>query len=440
MPNDELFFIPKGVSTRWASPENVWGQPGGGGRAACGRKGSPYFFIFPGQTIPLAEVVGSSGVIRRIWMTFHDLSPRMLKQLRLEFFWDSATKPAVSVPLGDFFCMGLGRMAAFESAFFSSPEGRSFNCFIPMPFQTGMRVTVTNDGRGVAGMFFYDIDYTLGDDIPPGTPYFHAWYNQQLPTGMRVDYTVLEQVRGRGRYLGASFGVVMDKARYGQSWGGEGEVKFFIDDDDDQPTLCGTGTEDYIGTGWCQGVFSHQYQGCTVADDDKMHLCFYRFHGPDPIYFQNGLRAAIQQIGSWNPALLDFFRRNNITIWRAGAAAQEPAEPVDLNDPWLPPFDLFEREDNWSSCCYFYLDSPTNDLPVLPELRERARSIPDFAVEELDNVPDVNPQVTMLKQYIPRLEALTLEELQGLRAALDAVVRVLSHQQQALRRDEEPPC
>lgn len=436
MHTDWLFHIPKGVSTRWASPENVWGRPGGGGRAAHGRKGSPYFFIRPGQCITLAEASGCSGMIRRVWATFHDFSPRMLKQLRLEFYWDGAQTPAVNVPLGDFFCMGLGRMAAFEGALFSSPEGRSFNCFIPMPFKSGMRVTLTNDGYGIAGMFFYDIDYTLGDDIPADAPYFHAWYNQQLPTRMREDYTVLAHVAGRGRYLGASFGVAMDTARYGESWGGEGEAKFYIDGDGAHPTLCGTGTEDYIGTGWCQGVFSHQYQGCTVADAEKLHLCFYRFHLPDPIYFASSLRATIQQIGSWNPKLIEHFVRNSIDVWRAGAAAREPAQRVDFSAPGLPPFDLFEREDNWSSCCYFYLDSPINDLPPPPAFRERVLSIPDFDMKELENVPDSNPQITLLKQYIPRVEELSLAELQALAGALDAVVRVLGHQQDALRRDE----
>lgn len=33
-------------------------------------------------------------------------------------------------------------------------------------------------------------------------------------------------------------------------WWGEGEFKFFIDDDHHYPTICGTGTEDYFGGAW----------------------------------------------------------------------------------------------------------------------------------------------------------------------------------------------
>jgi D-arabinan exo alpha-(1,3)/(1,5)-arabinofuranosidase (non-reducing end) len=32
---------------------------------------------------------------------------------------------------------------------------------------------------------------------------------------------------------------------------------------------------------------------------------------------------------------------------------------------------LFERQDDWSCCTYFYLDRPDNDLPPLPPLDER---------------------------------------------------------------------
>lgn len=33
-------------------------------------------------------------------------------------------------------------------------------------------------------------------------------------------------------------------------WWGEGEIKFFMDGDQEFPTICGTGTEDYFGGAW----------------------------------------------------------------------------------------------------------------------------------------------------------------------------------------------
>ena len=54
----------------------------------------------------------------------------------------------------------------FESAFFSNPEGRSFNCFIPMPFRGKAVVEVENQSPIDCNSLFFDINYTIGDQLP----------------------------------------------------------------------------------------------------------------------------------------------------------------------------------------------------------------------------------------------------------------------------------
>ena len=71
----------------------------------------------------------------------------------------------------------------------------------------------------------------------------------------------------------------------------------YIDGDTDHPTLSGTGTEDYIATGWGLGQYSHLWHGCPLADFGNHHYGFYRLHGPDPVYFEKDIRVTIQQIG-----------------------------------------------------------------------------------------------------------------------------------------------
>lgn len=63
--------------------------------------------------------------------------------------------PAISAPLGDFFAVSLGRRTSFECELFSDPEGRSFDCFIPMPFRTGARITLTNESESDLSYLFY---------------------------------------------------------------------------------------------------------------------------------------------------------------------------------------------------------------------------------------------------------------------------------------------
>jgi hypothetical protein len=368
----ELYKFPEGVQTRWASPENPKAEKGMAAQVNAGRKGRPCLPLKAGESYVLAEAKGTSGTIRRIWITINDRSPRMLRGLRLDFFWDGAAKPAVSAPIGDFFGMGLGKKAPFETGIFSDPEGRSFNCRVPMPFKTGMEMVITNESGVDLSSLYYDVDFTVGDKHGKDVLYFHAFFNRENPTTIRKDYQILPLVAGRGRFIGSNLGVIANKELYYSSWWGEGEVKVYLDGDQEWPTLSGTGTEDYIGTGWGQGHYSQQYQGCHFADHEKMQYCFYRYHIPDPIYFQKDVRVTIQQIGCWDPQSKPLFRDSNRLLYHTGGDWRK----VDFTDlDKISPYGLFERQDDWSSCAYFYLDKPQNDLPELIKVEKRIEGL-----------------------------------------------------------------
>ncbi len=367
-----LYHLPKGVETRWASPENWDGKRGAGGKENAGRKGSPCFFLPEGEEKVLAEVTGTSGTLRRIWITISDRTPKMLRGLRLDIYWDGAESPAVSAPIGDFFGHGLGRMRPFESFLFSSPEGRSFNSFVPMPFKKGMKVVVTNESNTNLTLFYYDVDYTIGDEHKDDVPYFHAHFRRENPTTLKKDFEILPEVIGRGRYLGAHIGVIVNKKAYATTWWGEGEVKIYLDGDREYPTLCGTGTEDYIGTAFGQGRFSHIYQGCPLADDKNMQFSFYRLHIPDPVYFKKDIRVTLQQMGIWEVETKKLLIKSSPKVFRAGPGMEE-VDLRELGDDW--PIGYYEREDDVSSCVYFYLDRPTNDLDPIDSAQKRMEGL-----------------------------------------------------------------
>ena len=380
----ELFEFQTDVP-RWASPENPSGAPGQGGRENLGAKGRPFETIRAGQSLTLADIQGA-GVIRRMWITIGDRSPRMLRALRLEMFWDGAAVPAVSVPFGDFFGPGLGQTASFENALFSSPEGRSFNAVVPMPFRTAARVVLTNESDTDLTRVFFDVDYTLGARHGADTLYFHAVWRRERPTTLMRDFDLLPRVEGRGRYLGASVGVITDPV-YGETWWGEGEVKAYLDADTIGPTLVGTGTEDYIGTGWGQGVYTHRYQGAAVADKARRLWTFYRFHVPDPVFFSRACRVTLQQIGGapkaevktmvaagvpMTPITLDGGDRDRF-IHLLGRTP-----PVTLDDPSLPDgWVNFYRRDDVSATAYFYLDRPAGTGTALAPVADRTAGLPE---------------------------------------------------------------
>jgi hypothetical protein len=356
-----IYKMQPNVEMRWFTAENLKGERAAGGTENFGRKGKPCVAVASGESHTLAEVSGRPGMVRRIWYAMDKRSPQAMRSYRIQMFWDGEDQPAVDCPVGDFFGTGLGLMPAYECAFFSNPEGRNHVCHIPMPFRSGMRIVFVNEHSEDITLF-YEVDCTLGDAITDDTLYFHACWNRENPTTMREDYTILPRVEGAGRFLGTNIGVQADTDMYFKSWWGEGEAKIFIDGDSPLPTLCGTGTEDYIGTSWGQGRYTHLYQGCPVADHEKYRYCFYRYHVPDPIFFGKDIQVTMQQLGCYGPDTKPLMHYADRTYYKPG----ETSEPYDFSPEVTPaPYGLFEREDDWSSTAYFYLDRPVSGLAPL---------------------------------------------------------------------------
>lgn len=376
----ELYTVPPNTKTRWSSFENPGGLKGQGGKENKGAKGHPADVINPGQSKVLMDVKGA-GVIRRIWMTLNERSSVVLRSIRLDMYWDGESKPAVSVPVSDFFGMGLGRTVAFQNALFSNPEGRSFNCNIPMPFRKGAKIVLTNESTKTETLF-YDINFEEVKEHTTGVLYFHAFWNRNHDTKLGEDFPMLPAVNGKGRFLGCNLGIITDSS-YGKSWWGEGEVKVYLDGDKDLPTLVGTGTEDYIGTAWGQGSFAHQYQGCPIADEGKGQWTFYRYHIPDPVYFQEGCKVVIQQMGgdmrdNVRKYVQDGAKLIPVTVATDKAFVKlfETVNAPEITDADFPNgWTNFYRLDNYSSTAYFYLDKPVSNLPSLPAVNIRTEGI-----------------------------------------------------------------
>lgn len=375
-----IFEMDEQSKSRWSSPENPNGNKGSGGKENNGAKGHAWDSIPAGATITLLDVK-ETGTIQRIWITVRDQTPQMLRAMKLDMYWDGETVPAVSVPLGDFFGIGLGQKTAFENEFFANPEGRSFNCFIPMPFRSGAKITITNESARGQQNIFYDIDFSTGQPWTERMLYFHSYWNRDTATRLAEDYSILPKLEGKGRFLGLNMGVATNPA-YGTSWFGEGEVKIYLDGDTTNPTLNGTGMEDYIGTAWGQGKFINRYTGCPIADDSLQQWAFYRFHVPDPVYFTKDIRVEIQSMGGYMtndvadmqergvpliPVTTDY-GRDFKRFYKKDSVVQ-----VDKND--RASCTNFYRSDDYSSTAYFYLDRPVNRLPMLAPVSDRVKSL-----------------------------------------------------------------
>jgi len=298
--------------TRSISAENPTGERGKGGTAipdpaepkpaasaraaddlGQGWKVRPFLRVNAGETATLMDVDGP-GVIQHIWMV-EGLSRAHV----LRFYWDGEETPSIEAPAPDFFAVGHEMVARVNSAAVVVNPRNAMNCYWPMPFRRHVRVTLTNEAGSDLELVAYQITYALMA-LPESAAYLHAQW-RRATTDEANPYVILDGVRGQGRYVGTF--LAWTQLRTG--WFGEGEIKFYLDGDQEFPTICGTGTEDYFcGSYGFPETYSTPYAGTVLASDENgtppCYWSLYRWHIPDPICFREDLRVTIQALG-WGP-------------------------------------------------------------------------------------------------------------------------------------------
>ena len=329
------YVLDTGLVSRSISFENPTGAPGEGGKAAShlgpGRKGAPARTIQPGEEVQLCDIEGP-GTIRHIWMTTAR-DPRTQRACILRAWWDGQEYPSIECPIGDFFGFAHGKIMPYHSAVHSVGPTGGRNIWIPMPFTKRARITFRNDGEKPVPLY-YQITYTLGDNHPQDVGRLHVLFRRENPTTMKKDFELLPRRNQKGRFLGTVIGV---RNLHPERWWGEGELKVYMDGDEEWPTICGTGSEDYVGLAWGIQQTPFFYNGCSLAQ--KNFVSMYRWHLVDPIMWRHHARITIQQIA------------------------------------WEKDKGLVETEDDWCCATFWYEPIPSEPLPPLPSVEERCKDI-----------------------------------------------------------------
>jgi hypothetical protein len=296
------------AKSRSISAENPTGGKGEGAREEPGEnsharllgrgwKVRPYVVIPASTTQTLAEITGP-GALQQLWMTLQG-KPR---HAILRMYWDHSGTPSVECPLGDFFAQGWDGFGQVSSLAVCVNPNRGFNCYWEMPFRRHCLVTLQNLSRESMTLY-YQINYTLCP-VPEDAAYFHAHFRRSNPLPDKQVHTLLDGVSGQGQYVGTYIAWSTNTP----GWWGEGEVKFYLDGDQEFPTICGTGTEDYFGGAWNFDAGGYQpftgpYSGLPqiVRPDglyqSQMRFGMYRWHLTDPVRFERDLRVTIQALG-----------------------------------------------------------------------------------------------------------------------------------------------
>ena len=285
-----------------------------------------------GATFELAAIEGPAQ-ITHIWLTTHRDNWRSLV---LRAYWDGAAEPAVEVPVGDVFGQGWCEFAQLSSLVVAANPHGGFNSYWPMPFVGGARLTLENLGP-TAAVVYFQVTYETGVETS-GRGYLHAQYHRSNPLPLATTHPVLDRVEGAGKYVGTYLAWGVNRP----GWWGEGEVKFYLDGDDEHPTICGTGTEDYFGGAWNFDVPGQGYTTYStpslglhqvLAPDglyrSQQRFGMYRWHLFDPIHFASDVRVDVQALG-----------------WKTGHRYQPLSDDI-------------------ASTAWFYLDRPTAARPPL---------------------------------------------------------------------------
>ncbi len=362
-----LYHLPPGLTSHCSNVHNVDAIKGQAGRK------DRFPRLAPGESLTVAELEGPA-IVTRLWLTFdwpgtaiYPDAMRRNRSVELEITWDGAKRPAIRVPVGDFFCHPLCYSVPFENAFFGSPTGRSLLCFIPMPFRERARIRIFN-GFDRQIVVFHDIRFLRGVEPGPDDGYLHACFRRTLPTEPGLIHPILPKVSGRGRYLGTHLGIVAD--RYNPlHWHGA-QPKFYIDGDDARPSMIGASLDDYGGASWAYATrYMHRDSGLLLARTFALgggHYGFYYYHRRDPLLFGKDCAVCIR------PAIT----MSDVALQADLAAHPGLADRLALP---VPPEEIRRSaeagEDTWYECgrmddiatvALYYLDRAEGCHPACP--------------------------------------------------------------------------
>ena len=309
------------------------------------------YHVQPGQRLVLAELVGP-GEIRHIWFTLMSRDRRYPRNMVLRIYWDHSDVPSVESPLGDFFAAGNGMRANVRSLPIEvTSYGRSKNCYWRMPFHEHARIEIQNEGFERTSVYF-QCDWMKLASLPEDTLYFHARYRQEYPPTPFQCYTVFEG-RGRGHYVGT----VLSSQNTMGSWFGESDDRFYVDGEV-EPSLVGTGLEDYFNDGWNLRLFSTMRRGVTICETkgEERRITAFRWHLDDPVPFTKSLRVEIE-------------RRSYLWVWDH-EKGRRWVDPQGAPDARAGLFDFKYRPDWFSSVAYWYQEGVAPrfwDFPAGPD-------------------------------------------------------------------------
>lgn len=272
--------------------------------------------LAPASSAVLAEVTGP-GSIASLRIRLFPMDDSVFERVHIRLFWDNEPAPAVDVPLGLFFC--TASETARAQGLLLGYNGATFYCFLPMPFSQSARLVLGNHGGQPVERADVRLRIAPAREQSNALGQFHARYNAESRMVSPDNYRWLTRA-ARGRFIGVSTVMRGDPGDLGYL---EGDEMIWVDGEL-EPSIAGTGTEDYFNAGWYyeQGPFSCPLHGCPLKNQEDGRTGSYRIHMLDAVPFQRSIVATVEH-GS-NNAYRGFYE--SVAFWYEAPGSATDAE------------------------------------------------------------------------------------------------------------------
>ncbi|SFJ55057.1 Protein of unknown function [Paenibacillus sp. UNC496MF] len=276
------------------------------------------------------------GIINRMWLTFPgwfwrhwdtqaENETSTLKKLIIRIYWDGESQPSVECPIGDFFGIGHCEFRHFVSRYIGMSSG-GFYSYFPMPYNQ-VRIELENLHERIPLDVFFNANYEEYAELPKDSGRFHCLFRTDRLGGS--DPLPLVDIQGRGHYIGCCLSMQGEDLNY-LSYLEAPEYMFIDTEDRDNPTIVGTGLEDYFNGGWYfrDGEFYAELHGVPLKDTLRSMISMYRFHERDAVAFEKNL--SISFVNPWESKHLKPYWFSSTAYWYQDQAAPLPDKlPVD---------------------------------------------------------------------------------------------------------------
>ncbi len=272
-----------------------------------------------GKTLNLLRIDGSAQVTA-LQMKIEPADRYTLRQTLIRIFWDNADKPAVEVPIGDFFGSPFGD-ARFQSRFLAGKENGSL-CTFPMVFRKSMRVELANLGKTPLNNIQWKLAYTRLESVPPTAPYFHAQWTRHTSEPNKP--LMVGQISGNGHIAGIAVALQNKKPDFAPLSDNTAQVRITTDNAE-TPKIAENLTIFFAFNSLfiTRGSRTNDLNGITLTDKTVGRMGGYSLFLNNALAFSQNVRAEMTFSAAVDVAT---------TLFWYQAAPTPPAEPLKAAD------------------------------------------------------------------------------------------------------------